>query len=133
MSTSSTNTSFWRRHLDQIGVGGSIFAALCCLGFPALLAIMSAIGLGFLINDAILIPLLIAFLAVTLWGLYLGTRHHRQWVAFAVGAGGSLLLLASVWLGSGIAAGLGIAGLVIASILNVWLRVRQLKAGSTIA
>ena len=62
MSTSSTNTSFWRRHLDKMGVG-------------------------------------------------------------------SLLLLASVWLSSGIAAGLGIAGLVIASILNVWLRVRQLKAG----
>lgn len=129
MSTSSTNTSFWGRHLDTIGVGGSIFAALCCLGFPALLAIVSSIGLGFLINDAILIPLLIAFLAVTLWGLYLGTRRHKQWVALAIGAAGSLLLLASVWLSSGIAAGLGIAGLVIASILNVWLRVRQLKAG----
>ena len=22
-----------KRHLDKIGVGGSIFAALCCLGF----------------------------------------------------------------------------------------------------
>jgi hypothetical protein len=44
---------FWKRHLDKIGVGGSLFAALCCLGFPALLSILSAIGLGFLINAEI--------------------------------------------------------------------------------
>jgi mercuric ion transport protein len=47
---------FWKRHLDKIGVGGSLFAALCCLGFPALVSILSAIGLGFLINDDILRP-----------------------------------------------------------------------------
>jgi len=23
------------KHLDKIGIGGAIFAALCCLGFPA--------------------------------------------------------------------------------------------------
>jgi hypothetical protein len=44
---------FWKRHLDKIGVGGSLFAALCCLGFPALLSILSAIGLGFLINGCL--------------------------------------------------------------------------------
>lgn len=41
------------RYLDRIGVGGSLFAALCCLGFPALVSLLSAIGLGFLVNDAI--------------------------------------------------------------------------------
>jgi hypothetical protein len=55
------------RYLDRIGVGGSLFAALCCLGFPALVSLLSAIGLGFLMNDAILIPLLILFLARTIW------------------------------------------------------------------
>jgi MerC mercury resistance protein len=54
---------FWKRHLDKIGVGGSLFAALCCLGFPALVSILSAIGLGFLINDDILRPLMIVFFA----------------------------------------------------------------------
>lgn len=58
------------RYLDRIGVGGSIFAALCCLGFPALLSTLSAIGLGFLVNDAILVPLLILFLGITIAGLY---------------------------------------------------------------
>ena len=54
------------RHLDKIGIGGALFAALCCLGFPALLAVVSAVGLAFLINDAALIPLLAAFLVVAL-------------------------------------------------------------------
>jgi mercuric ion transport protein len=67
---------FWKHHLDKIGVGGSLFAALCCLGFPALLSIISAIGLGFLINDAILQPMLIVFLLVSVFGLLLGMRHH---------------------------------------------------------
>ena len=60
---------FWKRHLDKIGVGGSLFAALCCLGFPALVSILSAIGLGFLIDDDILRPLLIVFLMVAVVGL----------------------------------------------------------------
>jgi len=68
---------FWKRHLDKVGVGGSLFAALCCLGFPALVSILSAIGLGFLINDHILRPLLIVFFA----GRNFGTSpwHASSW------------------------------------------------------
>jgi mercuric ion transport protein len=69
-----TSKGFWKRHLDKIGVGGSLFAALCCLGFPALVSILSAIGLGFLLNDDILRPLLIVFLLVAVFGLALGMR-----------------------------------------------------------
>jgi mercuric ion transport protein len=60
------SSEFWKRNLDKIGIAGSIFAALCCLGVPALLSIVSAIGLGFIVRDAILIPLLVVFLAITL-------------------------------------------------------------------
>jgi hypothetical protein len=60
---------FWKRHLAKIGVGGSLFAALCCLGFPALVSILSALGLGFLINHDIRRPLLIVFLLVAIVGL----------------------------------------------------------------
>src|SRR6266852_4906866 len=90
----TTHDSFWKKHTDQVGVVGSVFAALCCLGFPALLSILSAIGLGFLINDAVLLPLLIIFLVVTLGGLYLGVRHHGSWLAFLVG----LISAASVFI-----------------------------------
>lgn len=113
-----------KRHLDKIGVGGSIFAALCCLGFPALLALLTAIGLGFLIRDAVLIPMLIVFLAITIYGLYDGMRRHRQPLAFGAGVAAAILLFGSIWFGSGIAAGIGIAALVTASLLNVWFAVR---------
>lgn len=61
-------------HLDKIGVAGSMVAALCCLGTPAMLSLVAAVGLGFLINDAVLVPLLAVFLEATLWGLVLGWR-----------------------------------------------------------
>jgi mercuric ion transport protein len=115
------------RHLDQIGAGGSVFAALCCLGTPAIVAVLSAIGLGFLLRDAILIPLLVAFLLATVAGLYLGVRHHGRRMAFIVGVAGALVtLLAIVLAGSGALAAIGIALLIGASLLNVWLRARQL-------
>ena len=124
-------SEFWKRNLDKIGIGGSVFAALCCLGFPALLSILSAIGLGFIVNDTILIPLLLLFLAVTLLGLYLGTSHHHEPWALILG-GLSALSIAVVFLGlvpSRIVAYVGMTGLVAASILNVWLRTRQLATG----
>ncbi len=119
---------FWRRNLDKVGVGGALFAALCCLGFPALLSILSAIGLGFLVNDAVLIPLLVAFLLVALAGLFIGMRHHREPWALALGGVSAVVLLAAILVvHSGALAGLGIAGLVAASLFNVWLRTRQLR------
>jgi mercuric ion transport protein len=118
--------SFWKKHTDKIGVVGSIFAALCCLGFPALLSILSAVGLGFLINDAVLMPLLIVFLLLTLVGLYLGVRHHGSWAAFSIGAISAILTFVSIVIAfNKLVAAIGIAGLIFASILNVWLRMRQ--------
>lgn len=119
---------FWKRNLDKIGVGGALFAALCCLGFPTLLSILSVIGLGFIVNDTVLIPLLLVFLLVALAGLFFGMRHHREPWALVLGATSAVVLLVAVLIvHSGILAGLGIAGLVAASLLNVWLRTRQLR------
>lgn len=116
---------FWKKHLDKIGIGGTIFAALCCLGFPALISIVSAIGIGFLINDAILLPLLIVFLLIAVAGLYFGVRHHGSWLALSVGTISAVITFVAIALaGNKVLAILGIAGLIVASILNVWLRVK---------
>jgi mercuric ion transport protein len=40
---------------------GTAITAACCLGLPVILSALTAIGLGFLIHDAILIPLFIGF------------------------------------------------------------------------
>lgn len=117
---------FWSKHTDKVGVAGALFAALCCLGFPALLSILGAIGLGFLINDAILLPLLAVFLIVTLSGLYLGVRHHSSWLAFGLGVLSAVMTFVFIVIAfNRLLAAVGIAGLIVASILNVWLRMRQ--------
>jgi len=36
-----------------IGVAGATVSALCCLGTPAVVSLLAALGLGFLINDAV--------------------------------------------------------------------------------
>lgn len=73
------------KHLSRFGAVGAVFASLCCLGFSALLSVLAAIGLGFLINDAILLPMLVVFLGVYVAGLVLGFRQHRKWPVLALG------------------------------------------------
>ncbi len=49
---------------------GTAITAACCLGLPVVLSALSAIGLGFLIHDAILIPLFTGFIGFNLWMLH---------------------------------------------------------------
>jgi mercuric ion transport protein len=117
------------RHLDKFGVVGSIFAALCCLGVSAVVSVVSAIGLGFLINDAVLLPLLLVFLGITLAGLAMGYRRHHRPHAVALGALSGLGLLVFSFLSqSRPLAYVSIAGLVTASILNTVLHRRYSPA-----
>lgn len=103
-------------HADKWGPLGSVFTALCCLGAAPVIAALSAVGLGFLVNDLILIPLLVLFLGVTIWALRRDRPRHGRagpeglawaaavatvgglWIsAVVVGAGLTLLIAASLW------------------------------------
>lgn len=57
---------------------GTIFAAAWCQGLPLLLSALSAAGLGFMIDDAVLIRLLIAFVALNLWLRWRTTGRHAN-------------------------------------------------------
>lgn len=103
-----------------MGIAGSAFAALCCLGISAALSVVSAIGLGFLINDAILLPLLFVSIGVTLWGLYSGWRRHRRTPALLAGSIGAAALVVFTFAYRSRALTLmSIALLVVASVMNV--------------
>lgn len=65
-------------YLNKVGLAGSFFTLLCCLGFGPLIALLSAVGAGFLVNDAVLAPLLIAFLVIGGIGLGVTYRRHRR-------------------------------------------------------
>ena len=111
-----------RDHIDKVGILGAAFAALCCLGISAVLSVVSAIGLGFLIHDAVLLPLLIFFLLVTLWGLFSGWRRHHQPAAFILGVIGAISLAVFSFVHqSRLLAFISIAALIVASGMNVAL------------
>src|SRR4051794_17897083 len=79
---------------DAAGVLGASFAALCCAGTPIILSVLAALGLGFLRKDAILWPLMLAALAVALWGFWQGARFHRAWAPLWLGGAGAVALVA---------------------------------------
>ncbi len=90
------------------GLMGSSVTAACCLGIPAVVGALGAVGLGFLINDFILFPLFFGFTGFTLWGLYRSTRTHAAVTPFWVGLAGAVIAAVglfvhpwSVWMGLG--------------------------------
>lgn len=103
-----------------IGALGSIFAALCCIGTPALLAFLVSIGLGFLIHDAILLPLLAVFLVVSIWGITRSMATHGQRLPLIVAVISSVVMVAAVWFSRPLVL-LGIAGLIVASGWDMYL------------
>jgi mercuric ion transport protein len=95
------------------------------MGSPAIVSIVAAMGLGFLIQDAILRPLMLAFLAVTLIGLLLDFRVHRRLWALGIAAGSGVIAYLSTFVRHTAAlAYFGIAGLILASVFNVLMRWR---------
>lgn len=107
-------------HADKWGPLGSVFAALCCLGVAPVVGALAAGGLGFLVRDAILIPLLALFLVITIGSLRRERRRHGcaaperlAWVA-------AVLTLAGLWV-SAVVTALGLVLLVSASVWNAWL------------
>ncbi len=80
---------------DKLGFLGTLFASLCCLGVSVVIAPLTAIGLGFLINDLILLPLVLIFLLITLWGLYTGLKRHGVRSPFVLGIFAAVFLIPS--------------------------------------
>lgn len=98
------------------GTTGSVLAGACCLGFAPLLAALSAVGAGFLIRDAVLIPLFVAFLAFTLWSLWSSGKRHGRAGPFRLGLAGAVIAFAALWF----FAPLAYAGLVVFIAASVW-------------
>lgn len=80
------------KQLGSLMVAG--VAAACCLGAPLVLSTLGAVGLGFIIHDAYLLPLFVGFVALNLWTLHRSARRYGRirpfWLALAGGAAGSV-------------------------------------------
>jgi hypothetical protein len=76
MTENSQKVSWLGRALMAVGVSGAAFAALCCFAPLLVAGLVSAIGLGFILKDSILMGLLVMFLGIAGLGLYLARREH---------------------------------------------------------
>lgn len=87
-----------RELLKQLGsTAGAAFAAACCAGAGWALAALTAVGAGFLIHDAVLIPLFVLLLGLSLWLLFRSARAHRNLRPMYLAGGGALAALIGVW------------------------------------
>lgn len=118
---------------DQIkqtaGLFGAAVAAACCLGVTVVLSAVAAVGLGFLINDAFLLPMFIGFAALNLWTLYRSARKHEalsEEAMLAFWTGGIGALVSTLGLGFTVTGILPVAvilvysGLALFIVANIW-------------
>ena len=110
-------------HGDKWGPLASIFAAACCLGAAPLLGALSAVGLGFVVDDRILIPLLALSLAATIWGLDRDRPRHGSRGPELLAWAAAFVTLGGLWV-SGTLVAAGLAVLVAASAWS-WILVRR--------
>lgn len=107
-----------------IGGFGGAFAGLCCAGIPIVLAFLTGIGLGFLINDFILFPILFVALGFMFYSMYYNKKQHLSLYPIY------LAILSTILIGIGIFKGtiiwLGVIGLLISTIWDYTL-VRKCK------
>ncbi len=93
---------------------GTVFAGACCLGVAAALSVLTAVGAGFLANDAVLLPLFYGLMALSLWLLY-GTSRRRGLAPFWLGAAGAVAAGAGLWI-AGVLVWVGLAALIAGSV-----------------
>lgn len=75
--TNSHEVPSWLgRTLMAIGISGAAFAALCCVAPFLVAGLVTALGLGFMLNDALLMGLLVVFAGVAALGYYVVRRRQ---------------------------------------------------------
>ncbi len=119
------NRSGWRNLFSVVpGVGASLLpVGVCPACWPAYAGLLSALGLGFLLETRYLLPLISTLFGIALFSLGYRARSRRGYRPFALGVlgvsvalGGKFIFLSD----TALYAGLGI--LVAASAWNSWPR-----------
>lgn len=109
---------------------GSVVVGACCLGLTPVIATLTAMGAGFLINDAILIPLLVLFLGFSIWSLKVSRQKHGQKGPLYLGIGCSVVAFVGLWVFAPVSYA-GFAGLVGASVWDLVMVRKQTPSCAT--
>ncbi len=106
--------------MQRAGVGGLVgflvsgFAAACCLGAAPVLGLLVTIGLGFLISDLILVPILVVGILVVVWSTVLIRRRSGVRWPLILALGSGVATIAGVWV-SPVVSVVGLIGLGVAT------------------
>lgn len=85
---------YFNQFASMLGAG---IAAACCLGLPVVLSALGAVGLGFLIHDAYLLPIFVGFVGLSLWLLLRSARGHNQLGPFWLSLAGGITASVALW------------------------------------
>jgi mercuric ion transport protein len=111
--------------LSTVGsIGAAASVAFCPVCYPAIGAVMAAVGLGFVVDEVVLMPLLIGLIALSWFGLfwsYHREHHYLTPLMIALASGAALLVGRYFWFNQPLMYA-GIAGMVGAGIGNLLLR-----------
>ncbi len=113
----------WKRNLLLIpGIGVALLPKLACPAcWPAYVALLSSIGLGFLISTAYLFPLTVVFLMLTVITLGFRAGRRRGFGPLVLGVCGAVgVLVSKFWLDVNIGTYAAVGLLIIASLWNSW-------------
>lgn len=95
----------------------------CSVCAAAFVGFLSSVGLGFTLNSAVMFPLLIVLLGISLWGFWANIKHVGSYQIFAQGAFGALfIVLGQFYLTYAPILYIGVAYLIWASYLNIKVR-----------
>jgi len=95
------------------------FAGLCCAGSTVILSFLSGLGLGFLINDLILFPLLFLSFGFVWYSLNLNKKTHKNNMPLYSAIGSMALIMVGIFVQPLI--WVGILGLISATIWDFTL------------
>jgi hypothetical protein len=121
----------WKSSLTAVpGIAFAFLPKIVCPAcWPAYAGLLSALGLGFLLDETWLFPLTTAFLGLSIGALAFRARMCRNYGPFVFGLAASVVVLAGKFaLDSNAATYGGLAVLIAASVWNAWPR-RRIDAG----
>ena len=126
--TRRTGSAKWRRGLAMLpAVGAALLPKVACPAcWPAYAGVLGTLGLGFLMDASVLLPLTAVFLTLAVGALAFRARARRGYSPFALGlVAAAVVLLGKFSFDSDEAMYAGLGLLVAASLWNSWPRPRN--------
>ena len=84
-----------RQGIGSVGLVGTILALLGCMGFPAVIGLVSVIGAQWILEPRYLLPILAVGIASGLWSLFASFRRERNPLVLVLGLVGGAAALAT--------------------------------------